>query len=313
VNQPVPEERAPTRRHRQSHLGFTLLELLVVIAIIGVLIALLLSAVQKTRGAAARTESANTLRQLGVAMHNFNNTYGYLPPALGWKPYPNAPGGTDGTAFFFLFPFMEQDAIYQGCYAQALVTDPVTGVQTLQPAAYRAYFGSSTVKFLQSALDPTLYQAMLWDYTPYTMNTLISYLANNAVLDGTRTIQTIPDGSANTIAFTEGYASCFGSAAYRSGQWSLTPETTGIVTLPGYPIVVTLVGPAIGPMPGNTFEDNPGNFSNCTGELPQSLFSGSIQVCLADGSVRSVSRGVSTTTWYAAMTPAGGETLGADW
>lgn len=89
---------------RASRQAFTLVELLVVIAIIGVLVALLLPAVQAAREAARRTSCGNNLKQLGLAYHNFHDTMNELPPA--------AIGDQYATHFVMILPYMEQNNLY---------------------------------------------------------------------------------------------------------------------------------------------------------------------------------------------------------
>jgi len=108
----MKKERLINKRH-----GFTLIELLVVIGIIGILVALLVPAVQKVREAAARTQCANNLKQIGLALHNYVGVNNAFPQA--YKPLPSpdptAPPGT-GThgpsAFTLILPYIEQDTVY---------------------------------------------------------------------------------------------------------------------------------------------------------------------------------------------------------
>ena len=124
-----------SRSVRGNRKGFTLVELLVVIAIIGVLVALLLPAIQAAREAARRTQCSNQLRQLSIAFQNHHDVQKHLPTGgwgfvwLGYPEYgfgPEQPGGW----MYNILPFIEQQALHD--YGKG-----TTGAARLAATAYR--------------------------------------------------------------------------------------------------------------------------------------------------------------------------------
>ena len=112
--------RPPVRARAQA---FTLVELLVVIAIIGVLMALLLPAVQAAREAARGAQCKNNLRQIGLALHNYHDIHGRLPP--GW--IGNAPEGVPGWGWTVsILPQIEQQPLHDNLIRRNLpISDPI--------------------------------------------------------------------------------------------------------------------------------------------------------------------------------------------
>ena len=105
-------------RRRKRNAAFTLVELLVVIAIIGILVGLLLPAVQAAREAARRMQCSNNLKQLGLAVHNFESAFKKLPPSIIAPTFTGYTGATSEKYTYvghlvYLLPYLEQNQVYQ--------------------------------------------------------------------------------------------------------------------------------------------------------------------------------------------------------
>jgi len=136
----MPSSVLVARGSRRQRPGFTLVELLVVIAIIGILVALLLPAVQAAREAARRTSCLNNLAQLGLALHNFEFHFETLPPGVtdSAGPIRNEPQGTHVSWIVRILPYMEQNILFRrfdqsaGAYAEANAEVRAAQMATLQ-------------------------------------------------------------------------------------------------------------------------------------------------------------------------------------
>lgn len=161
-------------RSRHRSVGFTLVELLVVIAIIGILVALLLPAIQAAREAARRTQCVNNLKQIGLAMHMHHDIVKNLP--FGHKipapPLTNNQDFGEATWIFALLPYMELTAVYD-------LADPSFGFGSAAPAPSTTNNAPVCREPLPPFHCPSNSQVnhILW----YNIYARSSYVANNGI------------------------------------------------------------------------------------------------------------------------------------
>lgn len=270
-----------------SRTAVTLIELLIVVAIVGLLLGLLLPAVQKARAAATRILSANNQKQIGLAIHHFETANGCLPQLDGSAPTP-------GPAMFVaILPYIDQEPLYRGKKLNL--------------------YGFNLVRTYINPADPTAVAAIQKRF----LGGVSSYAANGSVfLGGIREIGHITDGTSATIFLAEHYSHDCGGMAW-SYVYDMNWPGILVIHRPSFAdpasgdVVPVVTGdpPVAAPsVPGLTFQVRP-TVEQCNGSIPQTAFAGGMPCAFGDGSVRTVSGTVNPRVFWAMVTPRGGEVV----
>jgi type II secretory pathway pseudopilin PulG len=302
--------------NRSARRAFSLFQLLVIIAIIAILIGLLLPAVQKVRAAAARTQSFNNLKQIALAVHNYADTYGKMPP----NDFPN-----HFSAFTHMLPFLEQDAVYKSLDLSKGVDDKANA--TVRKMALRVFLSPrDPLPAENREFGPTNYLLCAGSKPDLAKNNGLFWPGNKYKIGN------IPDGTSNTILATEtlrGSGDVKGNDVLRQHVGLKADALKGITDDTGVQDFAD--GKNIAADRGASWMD--GHFLqatftatrkinddkpdvNCGGagglSGPRTLDQG-VPTGMADGSVRFVSATVSLETWRNAAGADDGNPLGADW
>jgi type II secretory pathway pseudopilin PulG len=311
---------------KQRRIGLTLIELMVVIAVLGTLTLAQAPAVQKIRGAAAKQQTANHLKMVGLALHNHQDTYKRLPPA--WGPFPPPPQGVQvtgpsATFHYWLLPFEEADNVYK------LAQPAVAGERAQVWALPKVY--SQVIPTYVSPQDATTSDGTvkLSGETPWGAGNMAANArvfgglkanATDAAWDAkSRIPASFPDGTSNTIVSATRYASCGdppGGSAWAGGN--TTPSFEHFIASGAFfgsdieDTPLTPAGYATNP-PFQAAPDQKGGKNPCKTLFAHAYTADGIQVGIADGSVRVVSPRISSKTWGQACHPSDGNPLGADW
>jgi len=249
---------------------------------------------------------SNNLKQLSLATINCaDSNDGKLPPGIGLYPGNGSPAPlqSDGGNFLHILPFIEQDNLFKS----SLVGAGVDGRNGNNPtySQWTSQVQNSQVKTLICPSDAT--QDARGGRASYGANGQIfrhNYRWGSVGLS--RFPSTFRDGTSNTVLYAEKLSLC-DSGGYPDNFWpDWGPSFSSTDNnMPVGPLAPT---PQINPPASPS-----GNGARCDGGVASAMHTSGINVGLADGSVRFVGASVSSSTWWFALTPAGGETLGSNW